>query len=100
MTSTPALPAYIELRDDAAPMKFEGIDVVAATAEVGDPEVLRITEEEVVCGVKVAVLLFVEMVDVTDATTWEMVMVLVIVAVDVRVVVDSARARAGRSNSE
>jgi len=25
MTITPAPPAYIELRDDAAPMKFEGI---------------------------------------------------------------------------
>lgn len=25
MTITPALPAYIELRDEAAPMKFEGM---------------------------------------------------------------------------
>lgn len=32
MTKTPALPAYIELRDEAAPMKFDGTEVVAAAA--------------------------------------------------------------------
>lgn len=46
-------------------------------------------------------LLCAKMVEVTDATTWEMVIVLVIVAVDVRVVVEeSASARAGRSSSD
>lgn len=71
-------------------MKFSGIvEVVAAGVP---PEVVGRTKVDVV-PTEIAVgpaevVLPVPYVDVTDATTWEMVIVLVIVAVDVRVVVE------------
>ena len=59
--------------------------------------VITALPEPTAVGGAVVVLLFKGYVDVTDATTWETVIVRVRVAVDVRVVVDeSATARRGR----
>ena len=71
--------------DAALALVVEAAVVLALVRSTGD-----------VVGAKVAVL-FCAWVEVTDATTWETVMVLVNVAVDVRVVVRaSATASAGR----
>ena len=92
MTIMPALPAYIPFKLEAAPMKFAGWAVAVAATDEGAFDVdLR---SAVVVGVVRVEVLF--MVDVTDATTSEMVIVRVRVAVEVRVVVSSARARRGR----
>jgi hypothetical protein len=59
--------------------------------------VIAAPPEPTAVGGAVVVLLFEEYVDVTDATTWDTVIVRVRVAVDVRVVVEeSATARRGR----
>lgn len=87
---SPALPAYIPFKFDAAPMNSSGFAVGVAAADEGAfDEVMRAAE---VGFAMVEVLLNV---DVTSATTSETVIVRVRVAVDVRVVVSSARARSG-----
>jgi len=110
MTSMPALPAYMEFNDEAAPMKLLGMDVVAAPGDVAAGVLLPMRVGVVVIlevvptavGPAKVVVLPAEYVLVTDATTSEMVMVLVRVAVDVRVVVEesAASARRGRSSIE
>lgn len=91
MTITPALPAYIPFKFDAAPMKFSGFAVEVAVGDDGD-------FDDVIRGAAVdfARLEVLFNVDVTSATTSETVIVRVRVAVEVRVVVSSARARRGR----
>ena len=66
MTKTPALPAYLALRDEAAPIKLLGIDVVAAPTE--DVVVPARSAVDGV-GANVAVVFCAETVEVTDATT-------------------------------
>jgi len=104
MTNTPALPAYMELSEAAAPMKFDGMveeGVALVPSCVGGVTVLPDPVPMAAVGPAV-VLLNAAYVEVTDATTWETVIVFVMVAVDVRVVVDevSAIARRGRRRRE
>lgn len=93
MIKTPALPAYIPFRLEAAPMNSPGtLVVLVAVAEVT-------TEDAVPTGAVVyaIVVLLYDNVEVTDATTSDTVIVCVLVAVEKRVVVSSANARRGRS---
>lgn len=89
---TPALPAYIAFKLDAAPIKFSGITVADAVADLDADS----AEDRRLVDVGVAKVEVLFNVEVTDATTSETVMVRVRVAVEVRVVVSSARARRGR----
>ena len=89
--------------DEAAPMKFAGI-VEVAVAEVVAPDASPVAElVPTAVGRARVVLLYAGYVEVTDATTWETVIVRVIVAVEVMVVVeepeDCATARRGRRRS-
>ena len=91
MTIIPALPAYIAFKFAAAPMKFPGTTAVdVALAEEGDFKGV-LSDDVGVVRVEEPLK-----VDVTSATTSETVIVRVRVAVEVRVVVSSARARRGR----
>ena len=91
MTIIPALPAYIAFKLAAAPMKFSGTTAVdVALADEGDFKGV-LSDDVGVVRVEEPLK-----VDVTSATTSETVIVRVRVAVEVRVVVSSARARRGR----
>lgn len=84
-------------------MKFAGI-VEVAVAEVVAPDASPVVEPvPTAVGLATVVLLYAGYVEVTDATTWETVIVRVMVAVEVIVVVeepeDCATARRGKRSS-